>query len=359
MSLRLKPMAIGSLPHDNTQQAIDYVFSLYKEIPFFPQLANVNRLEDMVFQCIQGVPSVKYDEDNIKYIFDMSSEKAFEELEQFYLDYETIINENDHTNLQNYAITEPYSSTIKPFFKKIAQLKPKYAKGQVIGPFTWGTILCDDVGRCAFFDETNRDIVVKSVALKALWQIETIKKASPDTTPIIFLDEPAICQYGTSAFVTVKKQEILDALKEVSDIIKQTGALSAIHCCGKADWEMIVDIGVDIVNLDAYLYAQNLCLFPKKIEKFLKSNGYVAWGVVPTLDKNALSELDLPKAIEIFETAISYLTKKGIDKELIINHSILTPSCGAGSLDLNLAEKAMELNIELSNALRQKYGEDI
>ena len=357
MSLTLKPLAIGSLPHKDAGVALDYVFGLFMETPFWPQLAGVNKLEDMVTQYTQGVCGLKYDKENAKFFFDPEAEDFYERLEEFYLDYETIVNEKDFTPLNKYAITEPYSHALKPYLDRIKKLKPEYAKGHVTGSFTWGTSICDTEGRCAFFDPTLKDISTKAMALKALWQVVEMKKASPESTPIIFLDEPAVCQYGTSAFVTVQKQEITESFREIIDVIRSVGGLAGIHCCGKADWEMMIDAGFDILNLDAYLYAQNLSLCPKKVEKHLQNGGIIAWGVIPTLDKEALEKINLEKAVAVFEKAVSYLTEKGIDKNLIIKQSAITPSCGTGSLNEALACKAMELTVQLSQELTRKYKE--
>ena len=79
-------------------------------------------------------------------------------------------------------------------------------------------------------------------------------------------------------------------LVEVSDAIKSAGALSAIHCCGKCDWKVPIQSGVNMLNLDAYGYAQNLSVYSREVEKFLFSGGKIVCGVVPTLDKEALIE---------------------------------------------------------------------
>ena len=118
---------------------------------------------------------------------------------------------------------------------------------------------------------------------------------------------------------------------------------------------MMIDVGFDMLNLDAYLYAQNLSLYPKKVEKFLSNGGYIAWGVIPTLDKEALTNMTLEKAVEIFENAVKVLTDKGIDKKLVVRQSVVTPSCGAGGLDIELAQKAMELTVELSEKLNLMF----
>ena len=221
------------------------------------------------------------------------------------------------------------------------------------GPLS--TSLKDKNDKCIYYDETLREIIVKILSLKALWQIKEIRKANPQTTPIIFMDEPSLSQLGTSAFITIDKKEVIKILKEISDLIKQNGALSAIHCCGKCDWTLPIEVEIDILNLDGYFFAQNLSLFSEDLKCFLEKGGMIAWGIVPTLDETALKEAKVEQMVEKFEEAIDYLVKKGLNKELLIKQSMVTPSCGAGSLNIELAEKAMELTKELSEELKKKY----
>lgn len=355
-SLTLKATAVGSLPHKNAKDALDLIFDKFKEIPFWPQLAGINRHEDMTVQYIQGIPGIKYDKEHEKYIYDAQSEEFFEELEKFFMDYEAIVNEKDFTNLEKYAITAPFTSAIPIFLEKLKEKKYEFAKCHIIGPFTWGTSLCDSEGVCAFYDETYREVLVKGLTLKAIWQIEQIKKYSPNTTPIMFMDEPVMSQYGTSAFITVQKNDIIEALSEISEIIKNFSGLSAVHCCGKSDWSILIDSGINIINFDAYAYTKSLAPYSKSINEFLKNNGYIAWGIVPTLDKEALEKISLKELEEKFEEAIDDLSQKGIDKNLVIKQSFFTPSCGAGGLSMELAQKAMTLVNDLSKDLKQKYG---
>lgn len=309
----------------------------------------------MIAQFTQHIPGIKYDKLKDKLIFDTESEEFFDDLETFYSDYELITNGEDLFLLDKYKIEPPCSCVFNDFFKRIEKTKPEFIKGHVTGPFTFGVAICDIENKCAFFDDTLRDLVTKALILKVLWEINQLKKYSPNSKIIIFVDEPAVCQYGTSAFVTVQKSQIIETFTQVIEAIKNTGAIAAIHCCGKADWEMMINVGFDMLNLDAYLYAQNLSLYPKKVEKFLSKGGYIAWGVIPTLDKEALTNMTLEKAVEIFENAVKVLTDKGIDKKLVVRQSVVTPSCGAGGLDIELAQKAMELTVELSKKLNLMF----
>lgn len=344
-------LAIGSLPYDNPQEAIDVVKKYFYNIPFWPQLAKVSKNEDMTFQFLEGMPSFFISEN---FSFDTENENFYEDLEQFYIDYEEIIGNNDLELLEKYAISEKFSSTFEKFLDLAKN--SKLAKGQIVGPFTLATTLTDKSGRCAIYDETLREIIIKTLVLKAIWQIKQIKATG--AKPIIFIDEPSISQLGTSAYLTISQDEVVAMIKEISDAIQTHGGLSAIHCCGKCDWSAPIKTGINIISLDAYAYAQNLSIFNKDVDNFLKQGGKIAWGVVPTLDKDALEKANLELMIDKFDKAVKYLTKKGISEKLIIENSYVSPSCGAGSLPKELALKAMELTKQLSDSLKERYNDN-
>jgi len=350
--LTLNCLAIGSLPHKSVEDAIKLVSQNF-QIPFWPQLSKLNKNEDMIFQFLENMPGICTNDE--KTYLENDSDEFFEQLECFFIDWEEVTLNKNLEKLEKYGISEKNSATVVPFLSLIKKTLPDFAKGQIVGPFTLATSLTDKEGKCAFYDETLREVIIKTLCLKALWQINEIKKASPETTPIIFIDEPSMSQLGTSAFITISKDEVVDMIKEVSDLIKQNGAISAIHCCGKCDWSIPIQADVDIINLDGYFFAQNLSTFSKEVKTFLQKGGKIAWGIIPTLDKDALEKADLTKMISKFEQAIGFLEQKGLNKDLLINNTLITPSCGAGSLTVELAQKAMNLTNELSKELKEKY----
>jgi len=355
LNLKLNCMAIGSLPHKDVECAMEIVERNF-EIPFWPQLAKLNKNEDMIVQFLESMPGLAINEAEDKIYLENETDEFFEQLESLFLDYEEIMSDKNHELLDKYEISSKNSSTIQSFLEIIKRTKPKHAKGQIVGPFTLATTLTDKEGKCAFYDETLREVIVKTLSLKALWQIKEIKKAHAETTPIIFIDEPSISQLGTSAFITISKEDAVGIIKEVSDLIKEAGALSAIHCCGKCDWTVPIESEVNIINLDGFFFAQNLSIFSAELKPFLEQGGIIAWGVIPTLDKDALDQSNIDTMLAKFEEAIGYLVKKGIDKELLLKNSMVTPSCGAGSLNIEFAEKAMNLTNELSIKLKEKFS---
>lgn len=352
-NLKLQALAIGSLPHNDLTKAMNVVKKDFPQIPFFPQLKNINKNEDMIIQFLEGLPSFLPSKLE-NFTINSDSEEFFEDLETFFTDYEKITSENNAEILEHYGISKDFSSSFEEFENIIKTTKPQFAKGQIVGPFTLATTLQDNNGKAVIYDETLKDIIVKLLSLKALWQIKRIKKANPDTTPIIFMDEPSISQLGTSAYMTISEAEVIQMLKEISDIIKANGGISAIHCCGKCDWSIPMKAKIELLNPDAYTFAENFSIYYKMIENHLLSGGKIAWGLIPTLDVDALKGTTLKNLIEKFEQAVKYLTNKRIDEKLIIDNSLITSSCGAGSLSIENAERAMDLVSELSKELKAR-----
>ena len=354
-NLSLAATAIGSLPHDNKDIATAMILDNFEEIPFWPQLAKVSNLEDMIIQYTQNIPGMEINIEEQYFVFNPESDEFFEKLEEFYLDYDEILTEKNFEKLEKYGISAPYTSSIELFCEKLKTKKTPYTKGHITGPFTWGTSICDKDNKCIFYDDTYRDILVKALTLKALWQVVKFKNAHPDTTPIIFIDEPTMSQFGTSAFITVQENEVIESLKQITEAIQSEGGLVGVHCCGKADWDMVLKSGINILNFDAYSFSKNLTVYSKQIKEFLENGGYIAWGIVPTLDVDALIGATKESLLKKLEDGFASLAAKGIDKNLILKQSMITPSCGAGCLTPELAEKAMNLTVEISRELKLKY----
>lgn len=361
--LSLNYTAIGSLPFNDANaagRAVDFVFENFENIPFWAQLPHFSRLEDMVLQFSQNLCGLEFKDD--KYFFDTESEEFGTSLEELYFDFETIMSgqtliENAET-LDKYGLFEPYCATIKLFLEKLKNTSPNFIKGAITGAFTVSTTFVDKYGKCAFYDEILRDVIVKTLILKALWQIKEFNIANSKAKPIIFMDEPSISQLGSSAFLTVENAEVSSILSEISSAIRQFGGLCGVHCCGKTDWEIPINGNVDIINFDAFSFTKSVSTHSAQIQNFLNKGGILAFGIIPTLDKDALNALTESILEEKFEESLKFLTDKGIKKEQILKQCFITPSCGCGSLSEAEAILALEFTKKLSKNMRAKY-EDI
>ena len=73
--LTLECMAIGSLPHNNLNDAMALVKKDFFNIPFWPQLAKISKNEDMIFQFLENMPSLFCNSDKI--FLDSEAEEFF------------------------------------------------------------------------------------------------------------------------------------------------------------------------------------------------------------------------------------------------------------------------------------------
>lgn len=347
---------IGSMPHSSINDALDITFKGFADMPVWPQLPALSKFEDMTLQYSSDLPGLVFDEEENRYFVDSSSEDFYEKLESFLLDYEEIVENKNLESLSKYNISETYSRSIRPWLERVAKMQPIALKGQIIGPFTYCNTLTDVDKKNVYYDETLKEMVEKFLTIKALWQLEQFKKVCPNSTYIISIDEPSVSQYGSSAFLTVEKDDIITSINNVSDVITSFGALTSVHCCGKTDWSIITSSNVNILSFDAYNFSDSIALYPQDIKNFLDRDGIIAWGLVPTVDPSQIESVTIDQLLKIFEKTKSLLVEKGVSESKIIVQSIITPSCGTGSLSTDLSEKSIYITGELSKILRSKYS---
>lgn len=323
---------IGSLPLSDALEACRVVFE-YVTIPFWPQLPRRSFLEFMIPQYIEGFPFARIDGEHV-YV-----EKGDEQAVSSF--YEAI--EKD----SGFPISKEYALGFYTFMDVLEQRGKKLdaVKGHVTGPLTFTLSLTDNKKRPIYFNEEIRELAIYLLKGKARWQIETLKAFGEKV--IIFIDEPILSALGTSTYVGVSTEEALRLLKNVVDYIHDMGAVAGIHCCGKADWPMVIASGIDILNLDAYFYWDTLGIYPDKIKDFINKGGVIAWGIVPTTD--AIKKVTLSGLKEQLERGLGSLEKIGIPSEILRKQSMLTPSCGTGSMEVNDALKVFSLLRELRN----------
>jgi len=155
--------------------------------------------------------------------------------------------------------------------------------------------------------------------------------------------------------VTGSRDEVIAALGELVEAIHAEGALAGIHCCGNTEWSIPIDAGADIVNFDAFQYGETIAMYPDHVKRHLENGKALAWGVVPT--SIAVRDSTADSLLEHYEEMVDLLVEKsGVDRQLVYEQTILTGSCGTGSMEVADAERVFKLTGELSRALRAKHG---
>lgn len=323
---------IGSLPHLSAEDACSLVLESF-DIPFWPQLPKVSFLEGMVPQYSEGMPFVNIDtkKENIFINRDES-----DELERF---YETC------TDGCRIAVSEDHALGLHTFLKMIKNKQFKSIKGHITGPLTYTLGLKDRQGRVVFFDEELRQISLMLLQAKSRWQINQLRPYAEKV--IIFIDEPILSAIGGSSYLGVSSEEIQRLLTEMASAITEAGGIPGIHCCGNADWPMIIESGVRIINFDAYGYFENLAMYSEDVKEFLMKGNFLAWGIVPTTE--AINAETPESIIDNFSKKLDALSLH-IQKELLVSQIILTPTCGTGSLNIQETIKVFQLLMRLKEA---------
>ena len=335
---------IGSMPGADPDWAVEQSLRYLPEAPIWPQLPQRDFREHMDVQYSESLPGLRIDEARGKVSFNTTGDLT-PALEKFFERYL----EKDYGF---FRITERYAPgfyALLRALKKGCLSRARYIKGHITGPLTAGLSFKDETGRDIIHNELFFDAVVKGLAMKAAWQIEELK---PFGKPIIiFIDEPAMESLG-SAFSAVSSELVAEKLNEITDTIHELGGLAGIHCCGNADWSMILNTRVDIVNFDAFGYMEKVMLYPDDIKKFFGRGRALAWGVVPTGAFTGNETADL--LVSILEAGIRRLEQAGIDRKTILRQSLITPSCGMGSLTPNQAEAILKLLRYVSDRMQKK-----
>lgn len=340
--------AIGSLPHQDPEDACDLILRHFKEIPFWPQLPQRSPLENMNIQFAQGLPGFIYDAQGEKGFIDHQSPAFFEELEVFYQDY-------IDDRLDALALDPDYAAGFPVFLRRLRSLEPKplVVKGHVTGPITLGMGLLDRAGRPSLYHESMSDVITKSVSLRARWQVKQYRSILPNTATLIFFDEPYLTSFG-SAHVGLERGEVISRLEQVFSSVE---GMRGVHCCGRTDWTLFTETSVDVISFDAYDYPESLALYPDKIRDFLARGGWLAWGIVPSSlpSPDKISTETKDSLVSKFEDGLTLLAETGISREELLEASLITPSCGTGGMRADLAERTLRLTADVSESIRDKY----
>jgi methionine synthase II (cobalamin-independent) len=345
------PVLIGSLPNDDHAEAIKLVLEHTPQIPLWVQLPAF-REEGMTAQFLPGFPGLTTTKD--KSFIHTAGDEFDGQLLEFYEEYMTVAEGGKDLEDSRFVLT---TDTARGFFSFIDSIEildppPVALKGQITGPVTFGLGVTDQDGRAIFYNEQLRDAAVKHLALKAKWQVRMLSKFG---YPVItFFDEPALAGFGSSAFIGISREEVASCLQEVVGAVHEEGGLAGIHVCANSDWSVILESTADIVSFDAYSFFDKFILYPQQIKTFLESGGILAWGIVPTSDADDIARETTDSLVAAWQDQARAVAELGIEPSKILAQSLITPSCGAGSLSIDRAARVLMLTREVSDAIRNR-----
>ncbi len=345
------PILIGSLPLTDHHQALHQILATTPDIPLWPQLPK-NPREGMLRQFLDGYPGLTEEDGHFWIATDRSS--FAEEMTRF---YEDVLHSVDTAELPEESRFSLSEQTARGFFvlrETLPRLDrlPLSVKGQVTGPITCGIGVKDQHGTPLFHDDSLRDMLIKLLSLKARWQIEQLRPWCRETGPLLFIDEPGMVSYGSTAFSGISREAVCSSMAEVIASIKGSGGLAGIHICANGDWAPALQSAADIISFDAFSYFDNLILYRDELLAFLRRGGILAWGIVPTGDPLAVAAATEEDLLARWQEQVHRVSALGFATDRLQAQTLIAPACGTGSLSPQLAEHVLHLTGALARRIR-------
>lgn len=345
---RVLATAVGSLPHADAQAAVALISGTLDKAPHIPQLSKADLREQMWLQCTEGLPRFCVDFDEQRYFFDTSGD-VLSEVEQFYDQYLQIM---EGAAPDAFAIGPVYGKSIHAFRELLRKedVKRPFVKVQVTGPLSFGMTVTDETGKPIFYHPVFRDIACKGMGLKAMWLIEAFKPFAEQV--IVFFDEPSLSAYGSSAFMGVSKNDVIEALDDVISMAVARGGIPGVHCCGNTDWGIVMETTTRILNFDAVDYLNSLAIYGNELAGFVARGGVLAWGAVPNTGRAEQESVE--DIVSRIRNGIDVLSGAGADRAELVRHMLVTPACGCAGLTEQQTEKVYQLLSEVGPRLSQE-----
>ena len=339
---------IGSLPVTDHQQGLDLVRRYTPAIPLWPQLP-ANPREGMLVQFAEGFVGLVEGE---RTYFDTGGDFD-NQLLPFFEEYLQISEEPERLQTSRFAISRERAAGLYLLREQAAAFRPLALKGQITGPFTLLTGLQDQDRRLSYYNPSLREMVVQGLALKSAWQTRFLRETGLPV--LVFIDEPALAGLGSSSFISIATADIAQDLAQVVAAIQGSGGLAGVHVCANTEWELLLTGALDVISFDAYEFFDRFLTCRPLIHAFLERGGIIAWGLVPTGKIELIEAETSDSLVARWEAQAKSLATERWTLPALLERTLITPSCGTGSLPLAAAEKVLKLTGEVSATLRARY----
>ena len=347
MKLKSRCIPFGSLPYTDIESTTRMVAKLFERFPYDVMLPNIAPDDSLAYRTLAGIPGIKFKEGKIliKTTSNIYKQKS--------IDLDKAFNNPSLENLDSFAIESPF---IEKFFDIIKKFKSPNAAINLLGPFTISQILNNVAEEQMLADKSYRKLFIQAVCVKALWAVEAIKLVSPETTPVVILEEPSLAKLGDLRRENedITTELVTTLLTRVIEKIKATGAIVAVQCFEKCDWTIPINAGADILSFDAYNNPNNLCIIPEQIVEFLDRGGKINWGIIPTKSDAMLKVLTIDEIASRLFSTMQGLVLAGVPAAKVFNSALVSTQGNTDKLQIIFAEKALILATQLAKRIPVK-----
>lgn len=342
---------LGSLPYQDELAAIKLIAAAMPQWPHWPQLPAKIPEQGFLVQYVQpliklGVLTVQQLKDPVfcRQEADWDTKAA-----NFYEKYLEFL-EGQPAATQAFALTGEAFAGMEYFLRNFTSYFPQAegVKGHVSGPLTVGLQIKDERGRACFYDETLRDILIKCLAVEAVFEARRLKTLGLPV--MIFIDDPSLFLIGSSSYITLTREAASAGLATIIEALHAEDVKVGVHACAGIDWSILFGLPVDVISFDAYHYFTGMALQAEGLAGYLRRGGKLAWGLVPTSEE---AWQETPESLLArFDQQCTELANRGIDSVVLRQNIIWTSSCGTGALSVPLAEHIYNLIKDIAAKLQ-------
>lgn len=343
----LKCLPTGSLPYEDDSLATKMMLKLFEHSPYLAFLPNTSPEDNVTNTTLINLPGIGFKDR--KYHLTNNIDK----FKQISLFLDSVYNEPTAEKLELFEINTSFT---QKYFQILKRIKPAETVVNILGPFSMSQTIIHKSGIQILSDKMFRKFIIQSVAAKALWLISEIKSMSPETTPIIILEEPLLYRIGDVKRNNeeITKDVIVNLFSKVIQKIKEYNGLVGIQCFEKCDWQIPIEAGADIISFDAYNNPNNLNIIAEKVNDFLVGGGRINWGIVPVMTEALVKSLTVDEVYNRFAKTVENLIIAGVSERLAYNRAIVSVNGNVNKLPLIFAEKALMLSVQLAKRIPYK-----
>ncbi|MGQ0830804.1 MAG: hypothetical protein ACT4OV_03915 [Microthrixaceae bacterium] len=316
--------SIGSLPHLDPRAAATFALERHPRLPAAPSLPNRSGMERMIAQAAWGIAGVSVLDDG-----------------SLAVDEHQV---DPRAPLAAAGIDgEPFVG-LRAFLGAVASRRGPI-KLQLTGPVTLGVALH------ALGVPASRAFSVAGAAVRARARslVAAAQEAAPMAPLVVFVDEPCLMAAMDPAF-PLDPNRTIDLVSSTLATLEHH-AITGLHCCGPADWRVVLQTGPQILSLPL---SSGAIEHAGALGAFLERGGWVAWGAVPTTGPLGATPDRLWQQLSAEWCG---LTQGGCDPVLLREQALITPACGLAMHGEAQADLVLSLTNQVARRLEtQTHG---
>jgi hypothetical protein len=256
---------VGSLPHVDPEEAVEFVAEHCPQLPFWPQLPRRSAGESVIAQAMGRLieflgPSTR------PYCWTVRAGAA--------ADFEAALEGAEAGLLPDsaagfYALERAIRAHKFPFARAV--------KAQIEGPATLAHCLLLD-GEPMSQGTEWLERLARFLERQVAWQV---RQLSAHGLPVVFvLDEPTLTPavIGNTGPALAR---ITSSIRRVLDAARREGAIAGLHCCAPLPLDLLAQLDLDLLSFDAHLPIDELG-FVRLARAIERRNGYLVYGLAPT-----------------------------------------------------------------------------